>query len=291
MTSSSRRQVRDRRPADPRPMRETDRDRHIVQLVYQYRILSQAQLQRLLRRSRSTVQQALVRLYHHRYLERVFLPVAYGGSSPTLYILDQRGMELLRGLGIEDFTGVPDKTLSGMFLEHTLAMNDFRINVTEACERLGWRVQLWRTENEIKADYDRVLVRTASRVDKVPVVPDSYFIIEVPGRGVSHFFLELDRGKMDLKRFRTKVLGYVQYYKTGGYQQRFGAKGFRVLTVVDTLTQARADHLAKDAERVSGVGRRFWYAHLPALTPDGVLTQPVWQVPGDKSPAALFSLP
>lgn len=289
MTSSNSRHVRDRRPANPRPMRETDRDRHIVHLVYQYRILSQAQLQRLLRRSRSTVQQALMRLYHHRYLERVFLPVAYGGSSPTLYILDRRGIDLLRGLGIEDFTGVPDRSLSGMFLEHTLAMNDFRINVTEACARLGWHIQEWRTENEIKADYDRVIVRTTTRVEKVPVVPDSYFVIDVPGRGVSHFFLELDRGKMDLKRFRTKVLGYVQYYKTGLYQQRFGAKGFRMLAVVDTPTQVRADNLARDAERIAGVGRRFWYAHLPILSPEQVLTGAVWQVPGDKAPAALFT--
>ncbi|MBN2472755.1 MAG: hypothetical protein JXN59_18675, partial [Anaerolineae bacterium] len=79
------------------------------------------------------------------------------------------------------------------------------------------------------------------------------------------------------------------YYKTGLYQQRFGAKGFRLLTVVDTPTQVRADNLAKDAERIAGVGRRFWYAHLPTLTPEQVLTGAVWQVPGDPAPAALFT--
>ncbi len=290
MSSSNNRHARDRRPAQPRPMRETERDRQIVQLVYDYRILSQAQLERLLRKSRSTVQQALVRLYHHRYLERVFLPVAYGGSSPTLYILDRRGTELLRGLGYEDFTGLPDRDLSGLFLEHTLAMNAFRINVAEACARLGWRIQSWRTENEIKADYDRVLVRTATRVQKIPIVPDGHFVIEVPGRGVSYFFLELDRGKMDLKRFKTKVLGYVEYYKSGAYQQRFGAKSFRVLTVVDTRTRARADHLAAESARVAGIGRRFWFGHLPALDPTQVLTGPVWQVAGGRDPTPLFTV-
>lgn len=280
---------RDRRPTNPRAMRETERDAEIVRLVYDYRLLSQTQLQRLLRKSRSTVQQSLMRLYHHRYLERVFLPIAYGGSSPTVYILDTRGMELLQRMGVEDFTGVPSKGLSGVFLEHSLAMNDFRISVTHACERLGWWVPQWQTENEIKSDYDRVTVRTRSKVLIVPIVPDSYFTIEIPGRGVSHFFLELDRATMTLKRFRAKIAGYVEYYKQGMYEHRFGAKGFRVLSVVDAPGTARVENLTKDSATVPGIGRRFWFAHLPDLTPESVLTNPVWHVASQPERVSLFS--
>lgn len=292
-TSSSpvaRRNRRDRRPADPRPMRETERDQAIVRLVYDYRILSQAQLQRLARKSRSTVQQALVRLYHHRYLERVFLPVAYGGSSPTLYILDTRGIALLQRMGVEDFSGMPSRNLSGVFLEHTLAMNDFRITVSEACERLGWRIAVWRTENALKANYDRVTVRTRGKVEAVPIVPDSYFVVDIPGRGVSHFFLELDRATMTLRRFKTKIAGYVAYYKSGAYQRRFGAQGFRVLTVVDAPGTVRVENLVKESASIPGVGRRFWFAHLPELTPERVLTGPVWRIGGHASAESLFTL-
>lgn len=270
-------------------MRETERDHQIVRWVYEYRILSQAQLQRLAGKSRSTMQQALVRLYHHRYLERVFLPVAYGGSSPTLYILDTRGIALLQRLGVEDFSGLPSRGLSGVFLEHTLAMNDFRIAVTEACERLGWRIAVWRTENAIKADYDRVAVRTRGKVEVVPIVPDSYFVVEIPDRGVSHFFLELDRATMTLRRFKTKIAGYVEYYKSGGYQKRFGAQGFRVLTVVDAPGTVRVENLVKDSESIPGIGRRFWFAHLPDLTPERVLTGQVWRIGGHAAPESLFT--
>src|SRR5690606_6891162 len=79
---------RDRRPEQPRQMRETENDRQVIQLIYQYRILSQQQLERLLNKSRSRVQQIMMRLYHHEYVERLFLPVFITeGRSPTLYIL------------------------------------------------------------------------------------------------------------------------------------------------------------------------------------------------------------
>ena len=115
-------------------MEEGANDRRIVQLVYDYRLLSQRQLERLLRRSKPTVQRLLRRLYDHRYLERVFLPLATFGSSPALYVLDKQGIDLLRRMGVEDFTGVPDKTVKPMYIEHTLAINEFRIAVAQACE-------------------------------------------------------------------------------------------------------------------------------------------------------------
>lgn len=263
-------------------MRETARDREIVKLVYDYRMLSQRQLERVLGKARSTTQQALVRLYHHQYLDRVFMPVAPMGSSPTLYVLGRRGNDVLRQMGVTDFTGVPGTDLSPMFLEHTLAINDFRIAVQLSCEMHGWDVVEWKTENEIKADYDRVQVRDPrGRTQTIPVVPDSYFVIEIPGRGQARFFIELDRGTMSLERFRHKVQGYVAYYKSGLYNQRYEGKGFRVLTVVDTPGRIRMRNLVEQAGLVPGIGRRFWFGHLPDLQPETVLHQPVWTVAGD----------
>lgn len=270
-------------------MRETARDRHIVRLVYEYRILSQDQLRRLLGKSRSTVQQALVRLYHHQYLERVFLPVVYGGNSPTLYILGSRGTALLQRFGVEDFTGVPSKNLSALFLEHTLAINEVRIAVTQACQQLGWSIWKWRTESEIKAAYDRVSVTVGRKRQTVPVVPDSYFVVELPDRGVSHFFLELDRGTMTTERFKTKIAGYVAYYKSGAYEKRYNAQGFRVLTVVDSDGTGRVENLVAQTETVSGIGRRFWFARLSDVISESMLTAPVWRVAGSCEPAALFN--
>lgn len=289
MSSSSnegQRRRRDERATNPPPMRETDNDRRIVQLVYDYRLLSQEQIQRLLNRSKPTVQRLLRRLYDHRYLDRVFLPIAAFGSSPALYILDRQGIEALQRMGIEDFTALPKKNLSGMFLEHTLAMNEFRIRLTLACQTRGWQIERWYTENEIKADYDRV--RVPGKAHAVAVVPDSFFSIAVPEKGITHFFLELDRGKMDLKTFQQKIKAYVAYHRSGAYQQRYDAKGFRVLTVVDGIGRGRVTNLAQITGEVSGIGRRFWFVNLADVTRANILTDPIWQVAGSTDPVALF---
>ena len=93
---------------------------------------------------------------------------------------------------------------------------------------------------------------------------------------------------MKLDLFKAKVEGYVNYYKQGGYEKRFKAKGFRVVTVVDTPTAARALNLATHTAQVEGIGRRFWFAHLPVITAATALTQPIWTVAGDDTPASLF---
>lgn len=282
---------RDRRPEQPRQMRETENDRQVIQLIYQYRILSQQQLERLLNKSRSRVQQIMMRLYHHEYVERLFLPVFITeGRSPTLYILGKRGVAVLRRLGIEDMSGQPSKNLTPMFLEHTLAINDVRIAIAQACEQHDWSILTWKGENDLKAAYDRVILPTKSgKSQSVSVIPDSYFIVYLPGRGVYNFFMELDRGSMTLDRFRNKMMAYVAYYKSGKYEQRFRYKGFRVLTVVDTVSPQRVENLVKQTETVPAIGNRFWFAHLPALAADNILTQPVWHKAGSPEKQALIA--
>lgn len=288
MTSSNpMRRPRHKRARHPQPMREGENDRNIVRLLYDYRVLSQRQLERLLGRARSTVQRLLRRLYDHRYVDRLFLPIAEFGSSPALYILDQRGIDLLRRMGVEDVSGVPGKSLSGMFLEHTQAINDFRIALTLHCHQRGWTMTEWHTENQIKADYDRVKIR--SRPEPVALVPDGYFGIHVPERGgTAYFFLELDRGSMTLDRFREKVEAYVISHHAGGYQRRFGHQGFRVLTVVAGVGRGRVRNLCTTTGRVPRIGRRFWFTHLADTQLPGVLDDPIWTVAGEATPVSLF---
>lgn len=271
-------------------MVERDNDRAIVRLVYEYRILSQRQIERLLNRSKPTVQRLLRRLYDHRYLERVFLPLTRFGSSPALYILDRTGIELLRRHGIEDFAWQPDKTISSMYIEHTLAINEVRIAVNLGCQARGWTTGRWLSEAELKSRENYDLVTIPSYRQKVSLIPDSYFSVVVPDKGTTHFFLELDRGKMVLKRFREKIEAYVSYYKSGAYARRYNAQGFRVLTVIDGVGEGRLRNLAKDATQVAGIGRRFWFAHLEDVTEQTVLTEPIWWVAGSDQKEALIAL-
>src|SRR5260221_559309 len=130
-------QRRDRRDPQPRRMRLTERDADTILAVYNYRVLTLDQIHKLILKNikeKRGVQRSLARLYQHKFLARVFLPVITG-SSPTMYVLDRKGVELLHThFGLEDLKWYPSsKTLKPMFLEHTIAINAFRISVTKPC--------------------------------------------------------------------------------------------------------------------------------------------------------------
>ena len=207
-------------------------------------------------------------------------------SSPVLYLLGRKGEELLRReRGLEDARWGGNSGLSGEFLEHTLSINDFRVMVTLAAARNGFDLTAWRSESRLKQDYDRVTIAGPRGGRSVSVIPDGYFALQTP-QGRTHFFLELDRGTMPTKRFRSKIEAYLAYYRSGGYQRRYQAKSLRVLTV--TLSRARLASLLSVTEQAGG-SVWFWFGVLPELAPESVLTDPVWTVVGRESPAALVA--
>src|SRR5690606_39200570 len=130
------RRRRDRRDPQPPRMVLTERDVDIVEAVYDCRVLRQDQLTRFFFSSKQAAQRRLALLFHHGYLNREFLPVRTGFmSSPVLYRLGRRGEELLRAArGLEDARWGGSISLGGEFLEHTLAINDFRLAVTLASQ-------------------------------------------------------------------------------------------------------------------------------------------------------------
>lgn len=278
---------RDQRVKHPRPMRLTDRDKAIIHAVYQYRVLQQNQIEQLFFRWKSAAQRVLFRLYQHGFLDRRFLPTLYG-SSPTMYVLDKRGVELLRTeFGYENFVWYPsNKDLKTEFLAHTTAINTFRIAATLAAQVHGYELVKWMGESDLKANYDRVPIRTPyGKMQSISLIPDSYFLLKTPN-GYAHFFLELDRGTMTSKRFKTKVLAYLAYAHTGLAEKRYGTNRFRVLTV--TESQRRNDNLKGVTEGIEGKNR-FWFGVLSDLTPECVLTAPMWSVAGRDDRMALIT--
>lgn len=289
MDETRKRRRRDRRDPHPPRMVLNDRDKAIIWTVYQCRVLRQDQLQALFFSSRAAAQRRLALLYHHGFLERQFLLVRPGiMNSPTLYLLDRRGEELLRAeYGMEEVSwNTSHNHVSSDFLDHALAINDVRIAITLACQESGYELLDWHSESQIKQDYDRVQVKSAQgRSRSVAVVPDSYFALATRF-GNTHFFLELDRGTMTTRRFRDKVEAFLAYYRGGGYEKRYGARSLRVLTV--TLSQRRLENLKAVTEEAGGTVW-FWFGVLSDLTPETVLTQPVWQVATREGKAALIA--
>lgn len=266
------------------PMVLTERDKHILEMVYQCRVLRQDHLHQLFFGSSETAsQRRLALLYHHGFLERKFLTVrASYLLSPALYMLDTRGAEVLRAeLGYETFHWQSkDKQVGQQFLEHTLMINDVRVAITLACRIHNLTLPTWKSEADLKAAYDRVEIRDVSgRKKSISLIPDSYFVLDTP-RGKTHFFLECDRGHMSAQKFATKIAAYITYYRSGAYEERYKTTSLRVLTVV--LSQKRLETLKRVTEQTGGDGR-FWFGLLPEFQPQTILTSPLWwAATGDK---------
>ena len=278
---------RDQRPRHPTPMEMTERDREIIHAVHEYRVLKQSQITRLFFRTGQAASRVLQRLYHHGYLDRRLLPVVYG-KSPTLYVVDRRGVELLRAtFGLEEIVWYPsNKDLKLEFLEHTLAINDVRIAITKAACAPDFELRHWINETELKADYDRVTIRRPSgKVQNVSLIPDSYLVLRTPF-GLAHLFLELDRGTMSTERFVTKILAYQQYQKSGAYTKRYNARSMRVITV--TSSEKRLASLKLATEKVGG-SWQFSFAVLTDVNEMNVFSSPIWQVAGKKERELLFT--
>jgi len=256
------------------------RDLEVLRAVYEYRVLTHTQLTQLVfgNNHPSIATKRLYTLFHNGYLERLFLPVRGGVAvSPTLYLLGEKGAQELSLSGhYLNFYWAKDHLKVGtLFLSHALAISEFRLKITLACRAEKIPILEWRGERELKKDYDRVTVTSPTGSTRtIPIIPDSYFVLQTP-HGKRHFVLELDRGTMEGKRFRAKVEGYTEYFKSGAYKERFGTKSLRVLTV--TESQRRMKNLKAITERAGGKSR-FWFTSLEAISAESVLLQPVWHV-------------
>ncbi|MBI1280107.1 MAG: hypothetical protein GC179_18405 [Anaerolineaceae bacterium] len=289
MSDQSTRRKRNQRDIHPPAMVLTERDKRIVEAVYQCRILRQDQIHTLFfGASKAASQRRLALLYHHGFLNRVFLTVrASYMLSPALYMLDRRGAELLRSdLGYDDITwSSKSQNVGQPFLEHTLAINDVRVAVTVACRTHGYALFDWRSEADLKGDYDRVIIQERNGgKQSVSLIPDSFFVVQTT-KGKAPFFLEVDRGTETTGRFQDKIRAYQAYIQSGAYEKRYGYKSVRVLTVA--FSQKRLENLKTVTEEVGGK-ERYWFALHTEIMPQNVFDEPMWWVSRDISQRVLF---
>lgn len=287
--SEQTRRKRNRRDENPPPMILTERDRRIVEAVYQCRVLRQDQIHALFfGASKAASQRRLALLYHHGFLTRVFLTVrASYMLSPALYMLDKRGAELLRSeMGYDDITWTSKSHDVGQpFLEHTLAINDVRVAVTIACRTHDYSLLDWRSEADLKGSYDRVTIQERSgSKELVSLIPDSFFVAQTP-KGKAPFFLEVDRGTETTTRFQSKIRAYQAYVQTGAYEKRYGYKSVRVLTVA--FSQKRLESLKTVTGEVGGK-ERYWFALHGEITPQSVFHASIWVSGGSTEPMKLL---
>lgn len=290
-----------RRVKHPPAMALTGRDRQILHAVYEFRMLTREQIERLLFRpdggqdhftKTSKARLRLKLLYQNNYLERVPMPVGTGTWAwQPVYRLAQRGAAIVASeLGIPvrklQYWGNGDDRkkrateVSVLFLAHALQVNDIRIAVTLAAAQHGYRVEKWLGDVELKSQEmkDYVAVNEQGTRRLVSVIPDAYFVLRLGDRRAS-FFLELDRATMTNSRWGTRVSAYLTYIHSGKYTERYQTRSLRILTV--TTSEQRLMNLKKATEKAGGRDV-FWFTTYDEVSPSSVFFRPIWLLASDE---------
>lgn len=273
------------RPEEPINVQETERVEQACIWLLEHRLLNFRQWVKLLNRSEPTVKRFLTKMHRGYYFQRIEMPTIGLGRNPSVYRLGEKGIDLLERLGFE-VTGVPSESIQPGTIAHYLGIADTRIATTQGIEKLNWNLIDWKPEQHFDKEKDYVVL-PGQRLKRA-VQPDGFFVVQLPNKRVSSFFLEYDRATENLTTFKNKVKCYIHYLKSGLYTKRFSYKGFRVLTVVEDLKHRRLENLIREVGKIQGIQRRFWFTHIDTIRDSNPLVDPIWDIAGDETGVSLF---
>lgn len=184
--------------------------------------------------------------------------------SPYYYRLSQRGTRYLQGLGIDACP--PRSDLQGLFITHTLELNDVLISAAHVQKvDPSYRLEIFRHERELK--------RAPIRLEGMTVIPDAFLDFR-RGSLRQAVLLEHDRGTEGESYFKRKVKAYLLLLHSGAYKEHFGVKSVSV-AVTTFVGQVRAQQL-KQWTRDETDSNRFWFASLPQPPTPSVWLEPLW---------------
>jgi hypothetical protein len=274
-------------------MQLTNRDVLLLLDVYKYRYLNFTQLTTLHFPSKATAYRRLQYLTGKGFLKAFTVP-----SIPErIFYLDKEGAEVVAGelqvtveaLQWYRYTRAPKDY---HFLRHFLAINDFRILITQACEKspitlLGFIPEYFGEKtiqgNVRKYIRDRVC-DISNQALQYSHTPDAAFALEKDGKPAL-FFLEIDRGIEVVsdpeKGFLKCIVFYLNYWADGRYKRYgkdFGDREFNTFrTLIITTSQERLQNMRQAVTRLpftpDYVKRFLWGA--VAVTKESLFS-PVW---------------
>lgn len=281
----------------------TERDKYILEAIHAFDgMLGARQIMRLynpegkpLFGSWRVARERLSKLYQSGYIAR---PDRRQRAALTdmVYWLGERGAEYVAGLHGQDLSEFKWRSnLRWSLVEHDLAVNDFRLDVTQACRAHSLlELEEWIPAGEFWAHPDEVEYKDErGKPAKRRVRPDGFFVIsrwdEAAGRWYRRqLLLELDRATEDNPRFaREKVHPGVAYVRSNVYKKRFGGESGRWLVV--TTGERRMSNMLRQTERAVGASAAvFYFTVFDWINPQTVLHEPIWFQGGSEQPTALF---
>jgi hypothetical protein len=285
-----------RKSGGPRTM-VTPRDVELLLSLFRHRHLSVPQIERLHFPSMQTASRRLRLLRDAGYLSLFHAP----GIPDRIAFLTRKGVEVVgehldapvAELGMSRARLQPKDYY---FLRHHLAVADFRIALTKACEArpdvrlLGFFADhvVERTDRGGLRRFTRDLAAGAARPgEKVVQTPDGVFALAC-GDAAALFFLEVDRGTetvSDRERGFARTLGFYLHYIAGGgysrYQDVFGVKTpfTAVRVLVATSSRRRLDTIRSVGAALgfqpARALRLIWLTEIAAVTEKTIFDQ-IW---------------
>jgi Replication-relaxation len=272
----------------------TSRDIALLMDVYKYRYLSGTQLERLHFPSKRTAYRRLQALTRLKCVKAFSSP----NIPERLFYLDSEGAAIVAG---EMHVTVSDlqwyryaKTPKDyFFIKHFLAINDFRILLTQACAHspmklLGF-IPEYVGEKTTQGNVKKYIRDNVCDISKKTLTyshtPDAVFALEKEGNAAL-FFAEIDRGTEIVsdpeKGFLKCVVFYLNYWvekKWQRYQDDFGREFQTFRTLIVTTSKERLAHMREATTRLpfreSHVKRFLWGTIQSQTTPDWIF-ESIW---------------
>ena len=225
-------------------IRLTARDFEILQALADYRLLSTFQVKRLFFRSIHKTRKRLFKLWQHGFVDRRFQPVKLGqGNIPILYTLSRQGARMLaRQGGVTKearYDAILKRQGSFLFIEHTLAISEFRINLVKACEiSPDSKLLFWKQGKEIKSRVSFIDGSSNRRLVTVSILPDAYFGLQ-KGKVTQHCYFEMDRGSTTIGKIANKLKAYHALWLQHGRNHKTSCGEFKVIIVTSSCQRMK----------------------------------------------------
>lgn len=183
--------------------RLTPRDRRILRMIWEHRVLTVPQIAQLAYDSEDTARKRLLRLYRMSVVERFAPNLPRGaGAAPYHYVLGEAGAAVLAcedGIETKDFGYRRERVLSVAYsatLAHTVGVNGFFTALVAHTRRVPTAsLDRWWPERHCRDQWGET------------VRPDAYARWSEDGQ-THDFFLEYDNGTETLDRVARKLVSY-----------------------------------------------------------------------------------
>jgi hypothetical protein len=191
------------------------------------------------------------------------------GTRKAVFCLTKKGAQVA-GVPYQRTRFSSDATVGfDPFLIHRVAVGD--VYVAVMCKALpeGVRASAWRL-------FDTPLTANTH------LISDGYFELH-SGDAARGVFLEMDMGTETARIWKKKVVEYLLFAVSGGFQEHFRIPQFRVLVI--TTSAKRLQNLTRVISSITP--KLFWLTTLEEFKMSGPWA-PIWSRPADSNKHSLF---